>query len=105
MNQQKQKNNSNRGEVKSSPFDLKPIQRKCAACGGVFGRENLIRIMSENKTGEIIINPDNKTFGRSAYLCQNENCIKNAIKKNRLERVLRAKISENVLEKLKLMLN
>ncbi len=107
MKQQKQKNNSNQGEeTKSSPFDLNPkLRRKCIACGGIFERENLIRIMVENKTKEIIINPDNKTFGRSAYLCKDEDCLKAAVKKNRFQRALKAKMDENLSEKLKSVLN
>lgn len=104
---QKQKNNFNQGEEKkSSPSDLKPkLQRKCIACGKLFERKNLIRIMRENKTKEIFINPDNKQFGRSVYVCPKEECLKNAIKKNRIEKCLKTKIDENLFEKLKLMLN
>lgn len=102
MKQQKQKNNSKKGEAKSSPLTL---ERKCIGCGEIFERKNLIRLMVENQTKEIIINPDNKTFGRSAYICKNENCFKIAFKKNRFDRALKAKPSENFLEKLKIMLN
>lgn len=105
--QQKQKNNLDKGEEKkSSPSDLKPkLQRRCVACGKLFERKNLIRILAENKTKEIIINPDNKVFGRSVYICPKEECLRAALKKNRLERGLRVKFNENLSEKLKLMLN
>lgn len=105
--QKQQKNNSNQGEEKiSSPFDFSPkLQRRCIACRGIFDREKLIRIMVENKTKEIVINPDNKTFGRSAYLCPNEECLKMALKKKSIERGLKIKPDENLFEKLKIMLN
>ena len=54
----------------------------------------MIKITKEHKTGKPIINPDSKTFGRSVYLCYNQSCIEQALKKNKLNRVL--KCSQNV---------
>jgi len=98
----KNKNLTKGEETKTSPSLLK---RKCIACGGLFDRNLLIRIMCEHKSKNIIINPDNKTFGRSAYLCKNNECLKNAIKKQRFLKVLKTNIEENLFEKLKIMIN
>ena len=54
-------------------------QRKCVGCGEFKPRENLIRV----------INPNSKTFGRSAYLCYNQSCIETALKKSKLNRALK----------------
>jgi len=69
------------------------ILRKCCACGKVIDRKDLIRILREASTGKIIINPSNKDFGRSTYLCKNEECLKLAIKKKRFKN-----LSEEELE-------
>ncbi|MCM1003707.1 MAG: YlxR family protein [Candidatus Gastranaerophilales bacterium] len=54
----------------------------------------MIKITKEFQTGKLVLNPDSKTFGRSAYLCYNHTCIEKALKKNKLNRVL--KTSEDV---------
>ena len=63
--------------------------RKCVGCGGFKPREDMIKITKDHVTGELVINPNSKTFGRSAYLCYNQTCIVNALKKNRLNRALK----------------
>ena len=54
-------------------------------------REEMIKITKEHLTGEIIVNPDSKTFGRSVYLCYNQSCIETALKKNRLNKALKSR--------------
>ena len=68
--------------------------RKCVGCGELRPRENMIKITKDSKTGRLFINPNSKIFGRSAYLCYNQSCIEQALKKNKLNRVL--KCSQNV---------
>ena len=63
-------------------------QRKCVGCGELKPREDLIRVMKTDKK-ELIVNPNSKTFGRSAYLCYNQSCIEAALKKSRLNKVLK----------------
>ena len=46
--------------------------RKCAGCAGKFDREGMIRVLKNSVSGEILINPDNYTFGRSVYICKNK---------------------------------
>ena len=67
-------------------------QRKCVGCGEFKPRENLIRVMKNENGGEIVINPNSKTFGRSAYLCYNESCIEKAFKKNKLAKHLKSSV-------------
>ena len=62
--------------------------RKCVGCQKIFERTSLIRIMSEYSSGEILIEPDKKHYGRSVYLCRNDECLKNALKKNKLSKAL-----------------
>ena len=63
-------------------------QRKCVGCGEFKPRENLIRIMKTDKDG-LVVNPNSKTFGRSAYLCYNQSCIELALKKSKLNKALK----------------
>ena len=55
----------------------------------MFPRSEMIKITKEYNTGKVVVNPNSKTFGRSAYLCYNQNCIEQALKKNRLNKVLK----------------
>ena len=65
------------------------ILRKCAGCGELKPRENMIKITKDYKTEKAVINPKSLTFGRSVYLCYNQSCIETALKKNRLNKVLK----------------
>ena len=69
-------------------------KRKCVGCGELKPRKDMIKITNEHKTGEIVVNPDSKIFGRSAYLCYNQSCIGQALKKNKLNRALKS--SQNI---------
>ena len=68
--------------------------RKCVGCGKLEPRIDMIKITKEHSTGNLVINPNSVTFGRSAYLCYNQSCIEIALKKNRLNKVL--KTSTNI---------
>lgn len=64
-------------------------QRKCVGCGMLKDRSEMIKITKDHKNGEIIINPNSVTFGRSAYLCYNQSCIEKALKKSKINRALK----------------
>ena len=76
--------------------------RKCVGCGEFKPREDMIKITKEHSSEEVVLNPDSKTFGRSVYLCYNQNCIENAFKKNKINRVLKtnAQIDKEAVLKL-----
>jgi hypothetical protein len=76
--------------------------RKCIACSELKSKKELIKITKEHNTGNVIINPNSLTFGRSVYICYNQNCIDNAFKKNKINKVLKtnADIDKSVLEDL-----
>ncbi len=69
------------------------VMRKCCACGKISDRNDFIRILREHNSGEYIIVPNNKQFGRSIYLCKNPDCLKTAIKKKRLKNLSCEQIS------------
>lgn len=67
-------------------------ERRCVSCWKIKDRKDLIKITSNSITGEVVINPDTLTFGRSAYLCYNESCIERAFKKDKLSKHLKTSI-------------
>lgn len=75
-------------------------ERKCVACGEYKDTKDLIKITKESSTGSVILNPDTKIFGRSAYLCYNISCIETAFKKNKLQKALKAPLPEDLKGKI-----
>lgn len=75
-------------------------ERKCVGCGKLKNKDELIKITRENPHGDVVINHSNKIFGRSAYLCYNNSCIEAAFKKNRISKVLKASVPEDLKGKL-----
>lgn len=63
--------------------------RKCVGCGELKPVEELLKLTKNHENGKIIVNPNSKIFGRSAYLCYNQRCIENALKKSKLNRILK----------------
>jgi predicted RNA-binding protein YlxR (DUF448 family) len=76
--------------------------RKCVGCGKLEDATKMIKLTREHKTGEVIKSPSSTVFGRSAYLCYNQSCIEQSLKKNKLNKVLR---TNNTCENLKGLLN
>ena len=74
------------------------VERKCVGCGKIKDRQELIKITKVDD--DIIVNPDNKKFGRSVYVCYNNVCIENAFKKNKISRALKTSIPEDLKGKL-----
>jgi len=74
--------------------------RKCVGCGTIKDRGELIKITAQNPHNDIIVNGGSKIFGRSAYLCYNNTCIENAFKKDRLKKVLKAPVPQELKGKL-----
>ena len=96
------------------------VERKCAGCGKIKNRNELIKItlqsscensetvvdknIPDNKLEiqqkNVVINNDNKIFGRSVYLCYNDACIEAAFKKDKISKILKAPIPKDLKGKL-----
>ncbi len=74
--------------------------RKCIGCGEIKNRDNLIKITKEHIANTLVINGNSAVFGRSAYLCYNKSCIEKAFKKNKLQKILRTPVSEELKGKI-----
>lgn len=70
------------------------IYRKCQGCGKLSDRETLIKITLSD--GKLCLNPSSKTLGRSMYVCLDPNCVKNVIKKKRIQTALKFKHPEEI---------
>ena len=66
--------------------------RRCISCWKIKDRDELIKVTANNADGQVIINPDSVTFGRSVYLCYNKTCIETAFKENKIEKHLKHSI-------------
>lgn len=76
------------------------VERKCAGCGQLKNREDLIKITKQKAHQDLVINGDSKIFGRSVYLCYNNSCIEAAFKKNKLQKLLKTPIPQELKGKL-----
>ena len=65
-------------------------ERRCAGCWQIKDRKDLIKIT--NSADGVIVNPNSYIFGRSVYLCYNNSCIESAFKKNKLAKILKTSI-------------
>ena len=82
---------------------MKP-QRKCAGCGELKDKKELIRVV-RTPEGEFRIDTTGKAAGRSAYICRKKECLEAAKKNHGLERSFRQKINNEVYDRLAEELN
>ena len=75
-------------------------QRTCIGCNSQKNKKDLIRIV-KNKEGIISIDRTGKANGRGAYICDNIECLENAIKTKRLEKTFETSISNEIYENLR----
>lgn len=73
--------------------------RQCTGCGEMKSKKEMIRVI---KTPEdtVVIDTTGRKNGRGAYICQNVECFRKAVKNKGLERSLKTSIPEEVYEQL-----
>lgn len=74
--------------------------RKCIACGDMFPKKELLRIV-RTPNNEIILDDKGKQNGRGAYLCKKRECFQKAEKTKAIPRALDCSISEEQVLQLK----
>ena len=79
-------------------------QRTCMGCNTKKFKKDFIRVV-KNKENEIMIDKTGKLEGRGTYICNNIECLEKAIKSKRIERVFEMKISDEIYENLKKLIN
>ena len=78
-----------------------PVLRRCVACRKLFNRKQLWRVVRDYQDGVVL----DKGMGRSAYLCPQENCLKEAWQRKRLQKALKCQVNVSVIEVLQNRLN
>ena len=82
-------------------FQKKAVFRTCCVCRKNLNRDELIKITVDFKTKDIVLNPDNFTFGRSAYVCHRKECTDKILKKNLIFNRLKIKATDDNIEKIR----
>ncbi|MGL5081008.1 MAG: YlxR family protein [Microcoleaceae cyanobacterium] len=72
---------------------MPPNYRRCVTCRKVAQKEAFWRIVRDSSSHQVQLDIG---MGRSAYLCQNADCLRAAQKKDRLGRALKAKMPETL---------
>ncbi|MEB3358481.1 MAG: YlxR family protein [Synechococcales bacterium] len=72
---------------------MEPNYRRCLSCRRVAHKDNLWRVVRSHPTGKVQLD---QGMGRSAYLCPTPDCLRLAQRKNRMGRVLRASVPDEV---------
>lgn len=76
------------------------FKRQCVICREFKDKSELIRFTKDFQTQCIEINEETEYQGRSAYVCKDGECFDIAIKKQVVEKKLKAKFSLKTQEKL-----
>jgi predicted RNA-binding protein YlxR (DUF448 family) len=71
----------------------KQPQRSCVACRETSDKRDLVRIVRTEAGVEV--DGTGRKPGRGAYLCHRPECWRDALKKNRLDAALKARLSQD----------
>jgi len=74
--------------------------RTCIGCSAKKIKYELVRIVLHTD-GFVLPDPDGKAGGRGAYVCPNEECLEQAIKKKRFDRAFRLSLDKKSIINLK----
>ena len=74
--------------------------RKCVACQSIRPKAKMVRI-AKLPDGTYGLDPNHKLGGRGAYVCNHNECMEQAIKKNAFHRSFKTKVSDECYDKLK----
>lgn len=77
----------------------KTPERQCISCRKMFPKKDLIRVVKQSN-GTYFIDETNKSNGRGAYICNNEECINKCIKSRLLNKSFKSNINQNIYESL-----
>jgi len=78
----------------------KKPQRSCVSCRTVRDKSDLLRVVMTPE-GNVVYDPTGKLAGRGAYLCRNEECITQELKKAaRLSKGLKKPLTEDEIKAL-----
>jgi len=76
------------------------VQRMCAICNERKEKNELIRLVKQDK---ITVDITGKMQGRGAYICYDKKCLDKAIKTKKLEKILDGIIENNIYEEIRII--
>ena len=82
-------------------MNQRPVLRRCVTCRQMLDRQQLWRVIRDHQEGVVL----DEGMGRSAYLCPNEACLEEALRRKRLQKALRCQVPNSVVEVLQKRLN
>ena len=82
-------------------MNQRPVLRRCVTCRKLLDRQQLWRVIRDHQEGVVL----DEGMGRSAYLCPNEACLEEALRRKRLQKALRCQVPNSVVEVLQKRLN
>ena len=82
-------------------MNQRPVLRRCVTCRQLLDRQQLWRVIRDHQEGVVL----DEGMGRSAYLCPNEACLEEALRRKRLQKALRCQVPNSVVEVLQKRLN
>lgn len=74
--------------------------RMCIVCREMKPKKDMLR-MVKSKDGEIFLDFKGKAEGRGAYICGNEQCVENCIKRKVVNKTFSCNVSEHVYQKIR----
>ena len=78
--------------------------RMCGGCNKTAPKSTLVRV-AKNCDGTISIDIAQKVNGRGVYICKDEKCLDNAIKRKSLSRGLKCEIEPHIYDELRAFVN
>ena len=76
------------------------LQRTCMGCNVKKQKNELIRII-KTPEGKILLDKTGKLQGRGAYICRDEKCLNKIIKSQKIERIFKTKIDNEIYENIR----
>lgn len=73
--------------------------RQCVGCGEMKMKKEMFRVI-KTAENEIQLDTTGKKNGRGAYICPNQECLKQAAKNRGLERSLKTAIPKEIMDTL-----
>ena len=74
-------------------------ERMCIVCRKMYPKHELIKFVLEENA--VIIDGNQKKFGRGAYICKNEECIKKAKKKHALSAKFKRAVPDEIYDEMR----
>lgn len=79
--------------------ERKPL-RKCIGCGQVQEKNNMVRLVKDKDSVDIVLDNDRHMDGRGAYICKDIKCLEKARKSKGLEKSFRMSVPALIYDSL-----